>query len=470
MTRNLLVIAFALVLCPSLAFAQSGPLEKAYKREFAFLTAEKAALQKRLEEVKRETEKKVGAAKAEVDRLQGGVMRAAVEADRLNELLNDVENAAENAQEGSDAVSQTLERVASTLEKQGVDVPEPPSEEEAKATPTQIEVTQLEKAIPLALSALSSANDVQVTDGSFFGIDGEKKDGRIVKLGGIGRYAVADKAAGVLAPAGPGRLKIWPKGIHPEVAQALASGKRPERLELFLYESLDKDVELQKDKTPLSIVKAGGTIAWVIVGLGVVALLMIVLRFLFLLRLSANTERMVNAITPHLESGNLDKAISICRASKSSAGRVLRATLSNLHRSREHLEDIVSESILHETPHLDRFGNTILMLAAVAPLLGLLGTVTGMISTFDVITEFGTGNPKLLSGGISEALITTELGLVVAIPALLFGNLLSGWSEGIKDDLDKSALRVTNLAAGIKVTEDGKTVSTRPAATASANA
>jgi biopolymer transport protein ExbB/TolQ len=74
-------------------------------------------------------------------------------------------------------------------------------------------------------------------------------------------------------------------------------------------------------------------------------------------------------------------------------------------------------------------------------LLGLLGTVTGMISTFDIITEFGTGDPKLLSSGISIALITTEVGLEVAIPTLIFGNLLSGWAESIKDDMEKAALR-----------------------------
>ncbi len=89
-------------------------------------------------------------------------------------------------------------------------------------------------------------------------------------------------------------------------------------------------------------------------------------------------------------------------------------------------------------------------MAAVSPLLGLLGTVTGMISTFDVITEFGTGNPKLLSGGISEALVTTELGLIVAIPALLLGHLLSGWSDGIRDGLDASALAVVNRSLGLK--------------------
>jgi len=124
---------------------------------------------------------------------------------------------------------------------------------------------------------------------------------------------------------------------------------------------------------------------------------------------------------------------------------VVGAALRNIHRGREQLEDIVNESILHESSHLDRFGSFILVIAAVSPLLGLLGTVTGMISTFEVITEHGTGDPKLLSGGISVALVTTELGLIVAIPTLLIGNLLSGWAERIKDDMQKAALRVTNL-------------------------
>ncbi len=117
---------------------------------------------------------------------------------------------------------------------------------------------------------------------------------------------------------------------------------------------------------------------------------------------------------------------------------------SKLNRDRAHLEDIISESILNESSRLNRFGSVILVIAGVAPLLGLLGTVTGMITTFDIITEFGTGDPKLLSGGISIALVTTELGLAVAIPMLLLGNILSGWAESIKDDMEKGALRVIN--------------------------
>ena len=79
-----------------------------------------------------------------------------------------------------------------------------------------------------------------------------------------------------------------------------------------------------------------------------------------------------------------------------------------------------------------------------APLLGLLGTVTGMIATFDAITEVGTGDPRTLAGGISEALITTELGLIVAIPTLLLGNFLSGVGERFKRRLEIAALSIQN--------------------------
>ncbi|NNJ65184.1 MAG: MotA/TolQ/ExbB proton channel family protein, partial [Xanthomonadales bacterium] len=119
-----------------------------------------------------------------------------------------------------------------------------------------------------------------------------------------------------------------------------------------------------------------------------------------------------------------------------------------IDRPRQQLEDVAGEAILREQPKIDRFSTAILVIAAVAPLMGLLGTVTGMIATFDIITEFGTGDPKLLSSGISIALVTTEVGLAVAIPALIFGNLLSGWAESIKDDMEKAALRVMNLYKG----------------------
>lgn len=434
---------------PKASAPSAQDLKRVYKREFAFLAAEKSQLTKRVATLDKEKSQKLGAAKVEIDRLQGGIMRSSLESERLTEMLYEAERSVEGIEESADTLDRTLEQVASELSKADIALPELPEDAGEEAV-----VKQLEFALDKAVGQLATLGEVRKEAGGFFDGRGERIDGTIVRVGGIASYGVSDKAAGALAPAGGGRLKIWPNNLESSAKTARAlggSGEGVGYLPIFLYESLDNGVDPKKDKTALEVVQSGGTIAWVIVGLGVLALLMILLRLLLISRLSANTDKLVRTIAPLVRAGQIDSAVSLCRKSQSSAGRVLRATLENLDRKREHLEDIISESILHETPNLDRFGSAILVLAAVAPLMGLLGTVTGMISTFDVITEFGTGNPKLLSGGISEALVTTELGLIVAIPSLLCGNLLSGWADGIKSDLDKSALRLTNLSNGIQV-------------------
>jgi biopolymer transport protein ExbB len=438
------------------ASAQSVDVKQAYKREFAFLNAEKNTLEKRIAALEKEAQAKTSAARGEIDRIQGGIMSATLEAERLNEMMYDAERSVEGIEEGSDAVLQTLEQAASTLEKHGVQLPEKQEAEAAEGEaaiegPPTVDLEQLDFALTKAVGLLEQVNTIRREKGAYFDAEGEKVEGEILRVGNVAAYGIADGAYGALAPAGGGRLKVWtePQGV--QTATALARDQNPGLLGIFFFESLDKGVEKRKEKTALDIVQSGGVIAWVIVGLGCFSLLMMLLRTLLLLRSRANTGRLVEKLEPLLEKDRIDDAIQLCRKSRSAAGRVLRTTLQNLNREREHLEDIISEAILHETPTLDRFGNTILVLAAVAPLMGLLGTVTGMISTFDVITEFGTGNPKLLSGGISEALVTTELGLIVAIPSLLIGNMLSGWADSIKDDMDKAALRVTNVATGIRV-------------------
>lgn len=102
---------------------------------------------------------------------------------------------------------------------------------------------------------------------------------------------------------------------------------------------------------------------------------------------------------------------------------------------------------MHELPRLEHFLSTIGVLAAVAPLLGLLGTVTGMINTFHMITIFGNSSPGLMAGGISQALITTATGLVIAIPVLLAHNYLSTKADGIICDIERYAATVFNALA-----------------------
>jgi biopolymer transport protein ExbB len=100
---------------------------------------------------------------------------------------------------------------------------------------------------------------------------------------------------------------------------------------------------------------------------------------------------------------------------------------------------IVDQCVMSMTPALDRYLSVIGVLAAVAPLFGLLGTVTGMITTFDVITLFGTGNAKAMAGGISEALVTTQSGLVISIPGFFMSTLLFRKSLAVRNRLEEAA-------------------------------
>ncbi|MGL5069817.1 MAG: MotA/TolQ/ExbB proton channel family protein, partial [Aeromonas salmonicida] len=105
-------------------------------------------------------------------------------------------------------------------------------------------------------------------------------------------------------------------------------------------------------------------------------------------------------------------------------GRVLTVAEQHPELSMETLELRLDEAILQETPRMERGIGMVKVIAAIAPMLGLLGTVTGMIGTFQAITQFGTGDPKIMAGGISMALITTVQGLVAAIPLILAHSLL----------------------------------------------
>ncbi|MDQ7042183.1 MAG: MotA/TolQ/ExbB proton channel family protein, partial [Sulfurimonas sp.] len=262
--------------------------------------------------------------------------------------------------------------------------------------------------------------------------------------GNIAAFGIASSAKGALAPAGNGEYKIWNKDTA-STALAFAAGKTPRDIQIFIYENLDKDVEYTKEKTVEDTIKGGGTIGYIILALGALGLVLVLLRVILLAKSGSSVTEITDIVISKVEAGKGHEALDAIKDYKGSTARVIKATLRNINKDRAHIEDIVTENILNESTNIDKFGNFVLVLAAVAPLLGLLGTVTGMIATFDIITTHGTGDPKLLSGGISEALVTTMLGLVVAIPLLLLGNLLSGWASSIKDSMEQSALHIVNL-------------------------
>jgi len=175
-------------------------------------------------------------------------------------------------------------------------------------------------------------------------------------------------------------------------------------------------------------------------------LLIVVERSFFLGRSYLNAENLFQKIELAVKENNWSAALQICTAqAKKPIARVLLAALPEHKLPRQEIENTLQEAILKEIPPMERFLSTLGMLAAIAPLLGLLGTVTGMIDTFHIITLYGTGDPRMMSGGISEALVTTMLGLAVAIPLLVAQTLLNRSVERRIGLLEEKAVALVNV-------------------------
>jgi biopolymer transport protein ExbB len=163
-------------------------------------------------------------------------------------------------------------------------------------------------------------------------------------------------------------------------------------------------------------INQGGIVGYVIIALGILGVLLSLERLISLTIAGRKVKAQLESNTP--SDGN-------------ALGRVLQVYHNNREADTETLELKLGEAILKETPALQRGILFIKVISVVAPLLGLLGTVTGMINTFQAITLFGTGDPKTMAGGISQALVTTVLGLTVAIPTVLLHTIVSTRSKTI---------------------------------------
>ncbi|MBM3514902.1 MAG: MotA/TolQ/ExbB proton channel family protein, partial [Alphaproteobacteria bacterium] len=168
----------------------------------------------------------------------------------------------------------------------------------------------------------------------------------------------------------------------------------------------------------------GGTVGWVIMVLLVIGVLMALER---IVTLSVTASKVSSQVKSGSVQGN------------NPLGRVMLAAKEHKSADTETLQLKLDEAILKELPSLERGLSTLKVVIAVAPMLGLLGTVTGMIQTFEVITLFGSGDPKMMAGGISQALVTTVQGLVTAIPLLILHSLATGRSRAVVEILEQQS-------------------------------
>ena len=204
--------------------------------------------------------------------------------------------------------------------------------------------------------------------------------------------------------------------------------------------------QLTHEISLLQQIQNGGPIVWPILAISIIAVAIVVERSVFLWRRRMDVEGVMGRIAAWAAEQKWELCQSACEKLRDKPiARVVAAGLGCRRMQREEMENALQEAILREVPDMERALSTLGMLAAIAPLLGLLGTVTGMIDTFHVITQHGTGDPRMMSGGISEALVTTMLGLSVAIPIMLAHTLLNRTVDNHIGQMEEKAVALVNI-------------------------
>jgi len=253
--------------------------------------------------------------------------------------------------------------------------------------------------------------------------NGAKKSQEVIRVGGFnlifeGKYLEYIDETGSVA-----ELIRQPSGRYLSSAEKLSTSKSVVPFALDPTGGSILNLLIQAPNTQEQV-EQGGAVGYVILAIGLIGLLIAIERFFTLFLIGSKVKRQLK---------------STVASNDNPLGRVLLVKDKNANADLETLELKLSERILKEVPVLTSRLTLIKIISVVAPLIGLLGTVTGMINTFQAITLFGTGDPKLMAGGISQALVTTVLGLVVAIPMVFISTLLNTRSRGIINILQQQS-------------------------------
>lgn len=198
----------------------------------------------------------------------------------------------------------------------------------------------------------------------------------------------------------------------------------------------------------LELFKAGGWLMFPLFACSVIAIAIIVERFWSLQTRRIAPPELITQIWQWLRYNQVDQDRIKSLQKNSPLGRILAAGLSERNAARDITKESIEDTGRHVTAMMEKNLNTLGTIAAISPLIGLLGTVVGMIKVFAVITTEGVGNPETLAGGISEALITTAAGLVVAIPSVIFYRYFRGKINHLVVNMEEQAMQLIEILHG----------------------
>jgi biopolymer transport protein ExbB len=272
--------------------------------------------------------------------------------------------------------------------------------------------------------------------------EGKISQGTLAALGPVSYFLSEDKSVGgdIIASA-PGEIPHFVPGAADEVAALIAGKESALPLDPTGGNARAMD---EIDGGFIDMIRKGGLWVWPIMFLALISLVFGLVKLARFSRFREPTDAWISAILAALRTGDREKASSIAAGQNHPAGAVMQRLVAVSENSADLVEETLYEQLMAVQSKATSLLPVIAITAATSPLLGLLGTVSGMIATFNLITLFGSGDPKPLAGGISEALITTLFGLVVAIPALILHAFLSRRAQGIVQTTERMGLSFVN--------------------------
>jgi len=319
----------------------------------------------------------------------------------------------------------------------------------AAETPAEADTTgvaaikSLLEGVDLGITRLSALVGGHHFDGKAVLPDGNFESGEFLLYGPSAYFTTADGSkAGLTLQGDSGEpTLVLLSGSHPSISDAILSGSGAVPLDPTLGKALA--LETTQDSL-LEHIQKGGFWIYPILGIALVSLIIGVLKLVELNSVKRVPKEKLVAVIDAIQQGDREKAMHEARSTSGAAQEVLTAGIRNIGHGRDLIEQSMEEVLMRLQPKLERFISVVWITAATAPLLGLLGTVTGIITTFKLLTIFGSGDPKALGGGISEALITTEFGLIVAIPSLILHAFLNRKAKAIENEFEGDAMSLLN--------------------------
>lgn len=305
--------------------------------------------------------------------------------------------------------------------------------------------TERAKLLTTALQRVEATLGGEVFASRALDKQGRVQSGKVALIGPVAMFASDDGAlAGVLQME---LNKSDPSVVLPE--QSMIEGSRDLVAGgaglLALDATLGNAFKLSALKEPIhERLAKGGMVMIPLLLLGFCALLLAVVKWIQLARVRLTSERDLQEVLTHLEKNEPSKAFAHARSVAGLAGDLLATAVQHVDEKKEYLEEILYEKMLGARIRLERGLPFLALTATAGPLMGLLGTVMGMIATFRLISSFGSGDPKLLAAGISEALIATATGMAVAIPALLAHAFLSRKAKSILGSMEQTSVGFIN--------------------------